>query len=279
MTMFPPSADLTALADFMSGLSQADFVRGFEVLLGWSLLLQTLEQWRVQRLDRVSDWSVQRLEMPAQPPGLRALADALFTRPGPYLAMLGLRGALALALMAGLLPAAGAVALFVIALLLLLRWRGAFNGGSDFMTLVGLTGLLIAHLWGAWAGMEAGWRAGLWYVALQSITSYFVSGWVKLLRPEWRRGEALPLFLDTGVYGPLAPDSVFRHPLVARLVSWSFTVWEGCAPLALLDLRIAALFCAVAALFHFLVFWFFGLNRFFWAWVATFPAVMYAAWG
>ncbi len=280
MTMFPPSADLTALADFMSGLSQADFVRGFEVLLGWSLLLQTLEQWRVQRLDRVSDWSVQRLEMPAQPPGLRALADALFARPGPYLAMLGLRGALALALMAGLLQAAGAVALFVIALLLLLRWRGAFNGGSDFMTLVGLTGLLIAHAWGGWTGdMSAGWRAGLWYVALQSITSYFVSGWVKLLRPEWRRGEALPLFLDTGVYGPLPSDSVFRHPLVARLVSWSFTVWEGCAPLALLDLRIAAFFCAVAALFHFLVFWFFGLNRFFWAWVATFPAVMYAAWG
>ncbi len=279
MTIFPATADIAAFAVFASGLSQADFVRAFEVLLGWSLLLQTLEQVRIQRLDRVSDWSAQRLEMPAQPPGLRALADALFARPAPYLAMLGLRGLLALALMAGALPAVGAVALFVIALLLLLRWRGAFNGGSDFMTLVGLTGLLIAHAWGAWAGMEAGWRAGLWYVALQSITSYFVSGWVKLLRPEWRSGEALPLFLDTGVYGPLAPDSVFRHPGVARLVSWSFTIWEGCAPLALLDLRIAAVFCAVAALFHFLVFWFFGLNRFFWAWVATFPAVMYAAWG
>lgn len=181
-------------ADLASGWSQAHFVRAFELLLGWSLLLQTLEQWRIQGLDRVSDWSVQRREMPAHPPGLRALTDALFSRPGPYLAMLGLRGLLALALMAGVLPAAGAVALFVIALLLLLRWRGAFNGGSDFMTLVGLTGLLIAHAVGAWSGMEAGWRAGLWYVALQSLTSYFVSGWVKFLRPEWRSGEALPLF-------------------------------------------------------------------------------------
>jgi hypothetical protein len=265
------------LLEFASALSQVHFVRAFEVLLGWNLLQQTLEQWRSQSLDRVSDWSLQRQEMPAHPPGLRALADALFSRPGPYLAMLGLRGLLALALMAGVLPAAGAVALFVIALLLLLRWRGAFNGGSDFMTLVGLTGLLIAHAWGAWAGMAAGWRAGLWYVALHAITSYFVSGWVKFLRPEWRSGEALPMFLDTGVYGPLPPDSVFRRPAVARLASWSFTLWEGCAPLALLDLRIAALFCAVAALFHFLVFWFFGLNRFFWAWLATFPAVMYAA--
>ena len=69
-------------AAFANGLSQADFVRGFELLLGWSLLLQTLEQWRVQRLDRVSDWAIQRQEMPSQPPGLRALADALFARPG-----------------------------------------------------------------------------------------------------------------------------------------------------------------------------------------------------
>lgn len=269
----------TGLGLALDAQGQDLFVRTFEVLLGWSLLLQTLEQLRIQRLDSVSDWAIQRREMPAHPPGLQALADALFGRPGPYLAMLLLRGALAVVLMAGLLSVAGAMALFTIALLLLLRWRGAFNGGSDFMTLVGLTGLLIAHAWGTWTGdMAAGWRAGLWYVALQSITSYFVSGWVKLLRREWRTGEALPLFLDTGVYGPLAADSVFRSPIVARTVAWSFTVWEGCAPLALLDLRIAALFCAVAAVFHFLVFWFFGLNRFFWAWVATFPAVMYAAW-
>jgi len=26
-----------------------------------------------------------------------------------------------------------------------------------------------------------------------------------------------------------------------------------------------------------LVFWFFGLNRFFWAWLSSFPAVVYCA--
>jgi hypothetical protein len=30
-------------------------------------------------------------------------------------------------------------------------------------------------------------------------------------------------------------------------------------------------------LFHFLVYWYFGLNRFFWAWLASFPAVIYCA--
>ncbi len=250
--------------------------RAFELLLGWSLLLQSFEQWRVQRLDRVSDWAVQRAEVPLRPRWVRALLDRLF-QPAPYQAMLWLRAGLAALLMAGLLPAAGAVALFVIAVALLFRWRGAFNGGSDFMTLVGLTGLLLAHGVGAFAGMGQGWRVGLWYVALQSITSYFVSGWVKLLRAEWRTGRALPVFLDSGVYGPLPAHSVLRRPRVAQACAWAFTVWEGCFPLALLDVRLAAVFCAVAAVFHFLVFWFFGLNRFFWAWAVTDPAVLYAA--
>jgi hypothetical protein len=26
--------------------------------------------------------------------------------------------------------------------------------------------------------------------------------------------------------------------------------------------------------FHFLVFWYFGLNRFFWAWLAAYPALI-----
>lgn len=248
-------------------------VRAFEVLLGWSLLLQTLEYLRLIELDRVSHWPAQRSELPTRPAWLRPLLDALMG-PGAYRAMLLVRLLLSLLLMAGLLPLIGALLLFLIALALLMRWRGAFNGGSDFMTLVGLTGLLIAHGVGALTDPELGWRAGLWYVALQSVTSYFVSGWVKLLRPEWRNGSALPAFLDSGVYGPLPERSVFRRPAVARAVSWGFTVWEGCFPLALLDVRLAMGLCASAVVFHFLVFWYFGLNRFFWSWLATFPAVI-----
>ncbi|MEY2620092.1 MAG: hypothetical protein RL522_3094 [Pseudomonadota bacterium] len=257
-------------------MTLTDAARAFEILLGWSLLLQSLEQLRVQALDRVGDWAIQRTEVPTHPRWVLPLLDAAF-RPAVYLGMLWARAGLALLLMMGHLSLAGAVVLFVIALLLLFRWRGAFNGGSDFMTLVGLTGLLIAHGVGAYADMAQGWRAGLWYVALQAATSYFMSGWVKLLRPEWRTGRALPFFLDTGVYGPIAANSVFHRPWAARACAWSFTVWEGCFPLALLDARLAAAFCAVAAVFHFGVFWYFGLNRFFWAWIATFPAVMYAA--
>jgi hypothetical protein len=251
-------------------------VRGFEILLGWSLLLQTLEYLRLPALDKLTQWSALSQEIPARPAWLKATIDRLL-QPQTYTAWLWLRAVLALALMLGQVGLAGAALLFVMALLLLLRWRGAFNGGSDFMTLVGICGLLLAHVVGTFTDVTLGWEAGFWYISLHTVSSYFVSGWVKLLRPEWRSGRALPLFLDTGIYGPLASNSLYRHPKVALVCSWSFTLWEGFFPVALLDVRLAVLWCTVAALFHFLVFWFLGLNRFFWAWISCFPAVIYCA--
>lgn len=254
-------------------------VRAFMALLGWSLLLQSLEFWRLLRMDRVGSWSIQRTEVPARPAWVRPLLDQVLQGRG-YQALLILRLVLALTLLAGWVHVSSAILLFVTSVLLLFRWRGAFNGGSDFMTLVGVSGLLIAQGVASVTGeAQQGWRAGLWYVTVYVVSSYFVSGWVKLLRPEWRSGRAMTIFLDGGVYGPLSPHSVYRHPTVARLVSWTFTVWEGCFPLALFDVRIAWFMCCVAPVFHFLVYWYFGLNRFFWAWLATFPAVLYCALG
>ena len=260
----------------LSPLSLPLAVRAFELLLGFSLALQCIEYLRIPALDRVNDWAILRHEIPARPAVVRALLDVLLT-PRNERVLILLRLVLVIGLMSGGLGLAGAAMLFAIALVLLLRWRGAFNGGSDFMTLVSLTGLLIAHGVGHFQGLDFGWRAGFWYITLQSLTSYFMSGWVKLLHPSWRSGRALPQFLDTGIYGPLAPSSAYRQPWLARTISWTFTVWEGLFPLALLDVRLAALFCTVAAVFHFLVFRFFGLNRFFWAWVATYPAMVWCA--
>jgi hypothetical protein len=265
---------------FDHGLSQALAARAFMFLLGWSLLLQTLEYLAIARRDRVLEWNIQWHEMPDSPPGLRVLLKTCFA-PRHYAAMLVLRLLLAVALMAGWHGLWVSAPLMAIALLLLLRWRGAFNGGSDFMTLAGLSGLLAVDVISPWWGGELGWRAGLWWVTLQLLTSYFMSGWVKLKHRGWRDGSALPLFLDTGVYGPLATDSLLRRPLVARCVSWGFILWEGLFALVFVDVRLAWMACLLGALFHFLVFAYFGLNRFFWAWLATYPALIYAVteWG
>ena len=120
-----------------------------------------------------------------------------------------------------------------------------------------------------------GWAMGLSYIAIYTLSSYFVSGWIKLLQPEWRSGQALTVFLNGGLYGPLPPNSLFRHPKVACASSWAFILWESAFPLVLIYPEWAVFFICVAAGFHFMVFWFFGLNRFFWAWLTNLTAVWF----
>ena len=55
-------------------------VRAFEVLLGWSLLLQTLEYLRLIELDRVSHWPAQRSELPTRRGVVRDQAVRLHCR-------------------------------------------------------------------------------------------------------------------------------------------------------------------------------------------------------
>mgnify|MGYP006290633001 FL=1 len=238
--------------------------------------MQCLEYLRTQHMtatDGVWAWSVQQADIPPSNPGIRAFLNKIYS-PAWHATHLWLR--LYVVLYMGFMGVSlGAVMfLFASTLLILIRWRGAFNGGSDFLTLVVLTGLLIEEVGRVFWAPALAVRAGLWYVTIHAISSYFVSGWVKLLRPEWRSGRAMTIFLNGGVYGPLPQNSLLRNPRVAQWGSWAFTLWEGFFPLALLHPLLALLFCAVAALFHGLVFWFFGLNRFFWAWMASFPAIL-----
>jgi hypothetical protein len=252
-------------------------IRATEWLFALSLLIQTLEYLRMGKAtadDGLWSWPLQRADIPNAK--VRVCLDVLF-KPQVHQLHLVLRlcASVVLGVQGASLPLVGF--LFVSNLLILIRWRGAFNGGSDFMTLVMLTGLLIAQVVSVFANPQLGWQAGFWYIAIQSITSYFMSGAVKLLRPEWRNGSALTIFLNGAIYGPLSPTHMLRNKWLAMLSSWCFIVWEILFPLSLLDPRLATLFCAVAAFFHFLVFWFFGLNRFFWAWLCSFPAIIWCS--
>lgn len=252
--------------------------RALEGLLGLSLIIQTLEFLRLQAVQAPGGlwaWAVQRGDVAHASAPLRRLFDAVY-RPDLHRIHLLIRLAATTSLLWGS-SLASALLLFASTLLILIRWRGAFNGGSDFMSIVVLTGLLAAHVATPWVGAVMAWKAGLWYIAIHAITSYFISGAIKLVTREWRNGSALVYFLDGGLHGPLPADSRYRSRPVAIACSWAFIVWECLFPFALAGPRIAAVFCAVAALFHFLVFRYFGLNRFFWAWLASFPAIIWCS--
>jgi hypothetical protein len=253
-------------------------VRALECLLATSLLLQTLEFLRLSRFPdarSVWSWPLQRGDVAHTAVWLQKLFDWLFQE-RVHQAHLLLRLGAAASLYVGV-SMVSAIFLFASSLIILIRWRGAFNGGSDFMTMVVLTGLLVSQLAQPIVGPVIAWKAGLWYITIHAISSYFISGAIKLISSDWRSGRVLIHFLDGGLYGPLSDHSLFRKKPIAVIASWSFIVWECMFPLALAGPQWAMLWCGVAALFHFLVFRFFGLNRFFWAWAASFPAIIYCS--
>ncbi len=263
------------LADFSMSTDTA--IRATTLLFAWSASIQTLEYLRMGKAMQDSglwSWALQRQDIPNRM--MRQALDLVFSKLGfRWLLLARLLALLSLAFQGGSLISVGF--LFISNVGVLIRWRGAFNGGSDFMTLVVLTGLLLAQCLLKLGLPELAWRACFWYITIQSITSYFVSGAVKLLKAEWRNGSAMTIFLNAAIHGPLRPAHVLRKPWLAAVGSWTFILWECASPLALLDVRWALVFCLIAALFHFLVFWFFGLNRFFWAWLASFPAILWCA--
>jgi len=260
-------------------MSDLHSMRLLSLWLGISLLIQTFEFFRIQKNmigEGVWVWSELRKEVPQNMPVFNQFLDFIFQEKAHVIHLCArLLGGLCLVALGSNMELM--VFLFLSHVCLLFRFRGAFNGGSDFLSLVVITGLLIAQVCNFFSPVTLGYKAGLWYISLHTISSYFISGWVKLKRREWRDGSALVMFLDGGIYGPLSLKSYFRLKPIAVLCSWGFMVWEGFAPFLLLSSDMAVLYCEIAALFHFLVFWFFGLNRFFWAWCASFPALIYCA--
>ncbi|MCA9795018.1 MAG: hypothetical protein KC910_24590 [Candidatus Eremiobacteraeota bacterium] len=230
-------------------------------LLAFSVLLQTIELWRVRAAvsaDGIWPWRVVREDFDFFPPLLRRFLDATLAYPN-FLGLLLLQVFASLTLFWSLWAAP---VLLLTTVLVSLRWRGAFNGGSDYMTVAVLLPLAAAAL----ADHPVVVLACLWYVALQCCFSYFVAGVVKLSRANWRNGKALMAF--TGGRLSLA---------WARWLSWLVIGFQCAFPLALLWPALCPVFVLGALGFHLGNFYLFGLNRFLWAWLATYPALFYCA--
>lgn len=169
--------------------------------------------------------------------------------------------------------AASVIGLLGIHLLTLLRWRGTYNGGSDYMCLMLLVMLSLGHL-----GSGPLVTGVLWYISIQLSLSYFKAGWVKLKNPLWRNGVALNEFLDSQHYEKSTfIDQVLKRKTWLPILGWGVIVFELAFPLSLISPQIALGFMSLGILFHFGNVYFFGLNRFFWAWLAAYPALYYCS--
>jgi hypothetical protein len=182
------------------------------------------------------------------------------------------RACLSVLLMLGVAPAWTCSALLGLGLLILRRFDGPYNGGSDRMSLLILICLCLAHLLPA-----PHWReAAFGYLAVQLVLSYVLSGAVKIVNPDWRGGRALRDVFLFSAY-PVSEDlrRLAEWPRLLLLMSWCVMLFELLFPLALLTQPALIAGLSIAAAFHLANACLFGLNRFFWAWLAAYPSILW----
>ncbi|MDH5180158.1 MAG: HTTM domain-containing protein [Gammaproteobacteria bacterium] len=179
---------------------------------------------------------------------------------------------LALLLMAGFQPlwvTGGLLLLYIIALH---RFQGPYNGGADRMGLLILCCLFLAYLLppGYWREVVFG------YLALQLLLSYFVAGLVKVVNPDWRSGTALCDVFRFSAYPVSESLRVYADaPRLMWLMGWLVMILELLFPLSMFAGRGLLVMLGLTAAFHFANACLFGLNRFFWVWIAAYPSILW----
>jgi hypothetical protein len=175
-------------------------------------------------------------------------------------------------LILGVAPAWTCLALLVNGALIVRRFQGPYNGGADKMGLLILITLTLAHF-----APNERWRAVCFgYLAAQVVLSYFISGWVKVVNPDWRSGRALR---DVFLFSAYPVSESLRgwagHPRLLTSAAWAVMGFELAFPLALLTAPGLFAALAIAASFHLANACLFGLNRFFWIWLTAYPSLIW----
>ena len=162
--------------------------------------------------------------------------------------------------------------LAVLSLFILERFQGPYNGGSDRMGLLALWCLTLSELMPTTALREAVFG----YLGLQIMLSYLISGWVKVRNRDWRSGRALADVFQFSAY-PVSEDlrRWADRPRVMAAMSWAVMGFELGFPLAMALPVTLMTGLVIAATFHLANAMLFGLNRFFWTWLAVFPALVW----
>lgn len=228
---------------------------------------EKLFSWKVFRSQPV----VEKNRLPAR------LLNALLCYP-QYMIILWVRLA-AIILVVIPLPVPGLGLLFlgiVLLTTLLINFRSAFGqDGSDQMSSILFITLFFLELL---PGNRAVQLAGIGFIALQSCLSYFAAGIAKAQGKKWTsQGTAVYLIFNTSSYGskPVARwlDS---HPLTGKWLTWSVIAAEVSFPLVLISGNyLCWVFIGWGIIFHLLNALIMGLNSFLWAFLATYPAILF----
>ncbi|MBX9766045.1 MAG: hypothetical protein K2X47_02130 [Bdellovibrionales bacterium] len=119
-------------------------------------------------------------------------------------------------------------------------------------------------------------KTALWIIAFQLTLSYFKAGFLKLRSAHWRTGDALSEFMSSPLYeANTSIEKLKASPIACRTGAWILILFECLFPLSFVDQRIAVSFLMLGICFHLATAYVFGLNRFVFAWISAYPALLY----
>ena len=145
---------------------------------------------------------------------------------------------------------------------------GVLSGGSDSLLNLSLLTIFLSLLF-----KDA--RIGIYFIAVQSFASYFISGVIKIKERSWRKGQALSQFLIMTIFEkPRWLIEIYSNSFLMRSTSWLIIVLELILPFSCLlkpSLTIPVLL--LGGIFHCCNAYLFGINRFILIWLSTYPCL------
>jgi len=242
-----------------------------------ALFLTALEYVMIIRQfdnDGIYSWKMIKLRI--NPRALKLIPDFLFNKPGVFaITLLRIMCAIYL-FIHPLSPITVYVLAVVVATSLLLAIRNPIGSdGSDQMSVIISIALLIAFIFHD-PQIAA---ISLYFIAAQSILSYVIAGGAKMLSKKWRSGAAIYQIMNTESYGSERIALYLRRssPMVSWVLSWNVMLVEALFfTVVILPYPYFLIFLAWGLIFHFYNAIIMGLNNFFWVFLATYPAIIYA---
>ena len=169
----------------------------------------------------------------------------------------------------------GSYAIIILLSSLFLAYQSRYGkDGSNQISFIILAGLAFTFLLPMSSPFQS---VGLYFIAAQALLSYFAAGISKISNAKWREGSALQSILNTATYGHFTAAAILnRRPWIGGFVGWSVIVVEIVFPVAVVSppgVLIVLLFAG--AMLHLATAVLIGLDTFFWAFTATFPAIIF----
>ncbi|MEP0262704.1 hypothetical protein [Dokdonia sp.] len=249
------------------------------VLVGISIsTIELLYNWKNFKDDRLYSWKVISTRgYFSEKNTLHKLANFLLKYPN-FIGVIILRLIIILLLVVPGIWGFSQAPLFLALVLtsLMINYRSPFGqDGSDQMSTIVIIVLFLYHI-NPENSIVA--QAGIWFIALQSLLSYFTAGFFKAKGEKWTtRPNAVFLIFNTATYGskPIA-GYLQNRQMAITFLTWSTVAVEAAFPLVLVTGYPGMIvFLGWGLTFHLMNALVMGLNSFLWAFLATYGAIIY----